>query len=198
MCCKSFPTSHLECNKLCCLLALWLLLVSDCMVSEKSIPHFSHRPDGCARQGLQPSLCAILTGEKTCFPYFRLYYLQAAIDSFAVLSLSKIYHSRTLKSCWLGCIFYTSSLTKYCYKSLKWLLLHVFTKCWDQPRSKRKCSEFTVSLTYDDPSKKSCQEILAYKNLASTLPCLLMKLAALHGCVAQLCCKTSWCRTNWR
>lgn len=74
--------------------------------------------------------------EKTRFPYFELYCLQAAIDSFAVLSLSKIYHSRTLKSCWLGCISYTSSLTKYSYKSLKWLLLHVLTKCWDQPHSK--------------------------------------------------------------
>lgn len=49
-----------------------------------------------------------------------------------------------------------------------------------------KCSEFTVSLTYADPSKKRCQEILAYKNLASTLPCLLTKLVSLHGCMAQL------------
>lgn len=48
-----------------------------------------------------------------------------------------------------------------------------------------KCSEFTISLTYTDPSRKRCQEILAYKNLASTLPCLLMKLVSLHGCVAQ-------------
>lgn len=52
-------------------------------------------------------------------------------------TFSKIYHSRTLKSRCLGCISYTSSAyTKYSYKSLKWLLLHVLTKCWDQPHCK--------------------------------------------------------------
>lgn len=65
------------------------------------ISHISQvdRPSKGFSQGFVPS-----DREKTCFPYFKLYCLQAAIDSFAVLSPGKIYHGRALKSC--CCISY--------------------------------------------------------------------------------------------
>lgn len=40
---------------------------------------------------------------KTCFFYFKVYSLQAAIDSFAVLSPGKIHHGGALRLSWVYC-----------------------------------------------------------------------------------------------